>query len=415
MKSAQRTIGAIALVTISTCGITNSAHAATFGSPNATKSGVMFRMNQGTAYGNMGVTTNVKNTKTIDFNNLNGNKTGFSTGFATYSFERSSGSSSVRADRWVPENIDRTENWNNPYLAVFTGDKVTISLFDNKNHPTTANYFGMNWGSVSQNNRIEFFNGDRLVGAYQSAGNNVNQLVDGQSQLNSAWQAVKASETKAVQDAQVELTTAKAELTTAKQDLTSTQRDLTSAQRDLTSIQRDLTNAQRELTAAKAATQVNTVKINGLVAKVESLTTKVTDQQVKTATLTTNVAALTTKVKVDLPLNIKQKENLVREKQKLVHPARNFWNEADAYTEFWASDSKSLFNKIVLTQVNNVGGGFETDNHSFLLGSKAFNPTTNKTETVPEPGMVVGLMGVGSLLLKNKPQKQKPQKYSDPK
>ncbi|MGL5082095.1 MAG: PEP-CTERM sorting domain-containing protein, partial [Microcoleaceae cyanobacterium] len=50
---------------------------------------------------------------------------------------------------------------------------------------------------------------------------------------------------------------------------------------------------------------------------------------------------------------------------------------------------------VVLTQVSGKGGGFETDNHSFLLSDSGFNPETNKS--VPEPGMVLGLLALGGM------------------
>ncbi|NJO70776.1 MAG: hypothetical protein HC825_01790 [Oscillatoriales cyanobacterium RM1_1_9] len=179
----------------------------------------------------MGIATQVKNTATVDFNNLSGSSTGFENEFASYSFKKNS----IRVDQWAPENIDRTvsggfegtQNGNtsidvdNPYLTIFGGNSVTINL------EGTANYFGLNWGSVSANNRIEFWNGDTLVNAFQSAGNDLNKPVEGQAELNAAWQGAKGT-----------------------------------------------------------------------------------------------------------------------------HTAKNFWNEADAYLEFWADGSDSLFNKIVLTQVN---------------------------------------------------------------
>ncbi|MEB3280684.1 MAG: hypothetical protein VKK42_17360 [Lyngbya sp.] len=264
MKTTQKAVAFAALTALSTFGVANTAHA-----------GVMFRMNQGVAYGengNMGIATPVKNTATVDFNNLLGNKTGFENEFAIYSFQNTTGSSSVRANQWVPENIDRTINNSNPYLAVFSGNSVTIDL------KGTANYFGLNWGSVSQNNRIEFFKGDTLISAFQSAGNNVNQPVEGQAELNAAWKDVKGS-----------------------------------------------------------------------------------------------------------------------------HNATNFWNEADAYLEFWAEDANSLFDRIVLTQVSSTGGGFESDNHSFLLSNKGFDPNNNKS--VPEPGMVVGLLAIGGLIAQKKAKK----------
>lgn len=63
-----------------------------------------------------------------------------------------------------------------------------------------------------------------------------------------------------------------------------------------------------------------------------------------------------------------------------------------------------MFDRIVISQFG--GGGFETDNHSFRRGSNAFdfeNPTS-----VPEPGVVLGLMGVGGLLLRKRNKSNSP-------
>ncbi|MDY7021267.1 MAG: PEP-CTERM sorting domain-containing protein [Cyanobacteriota bacterium] len=263
MNTLQKVIAFTTLTTLSTFGLANAAQA-----------GVSFRMNHGVAYGDngdMGITSQVDNTATVDFNDLIPNKKGskssenFSTDFATYTFENGN-KSSVIADKWGPENIDGSVNKDNPYLAVFSGDQVTIELTE------TASYFGMNWGSVSRNNKIEFYNGEQLVSTFQSAGDNPNEVVEGQEELNAVWQLINADGS---------------------------------------------------------------------------------------------------------------------------HQATNFWNEADAYLEFWANDVSSLFDRIVMTQVSRKGGGFETDNHSFLLSDKPFDP-----EAVPEPGMVVGLLAVGGLIVK---------------
>lgn len=265
----------IALTTLTTLSI--------FGIANTAQAGVMFRMNQGVSYGengNMGIGTQVENTATVDFNDIIPNQKGqkskanFSNDFASYSFESNNGRSAVIADQWVPENIDGSTNHSNPYLTVFNGSQVTIDLND------TANYFGLNWGSVSANNRIEFWNDDTLINTYQSAGSDIGQPVEGQAELNAAWQDVKGD-----------------------------------------------------------------------------------------------------------------------------HRATNFWNEADAYLEFWADDVDSLFNKIVLVQASSKGGGFETDNHSFLISDQAFDPDNNTPESVPEPGMVLGLMAIGGLMVKKATKK----------
>jgi hypothetical protein len=87
------------------------------------------------------------------------------------------------------------------------------------------------------------------------------------------------------------------------------------------------------------------------------------------------------------------------------HHAANFWNEADAYLEFWAEDAANVFDRIVLTQVSSAGGGFETDNHSFLLGNTGFDPNNNQSQSVPEPGMVLALLGVGGFIVRKRAKK----------
>ena len=57
------------------------------------------------------------------------------------------------------------------------------------------------------------------------------------------------------------------------------------------------------------------------------------------------------------------------------------------------------FNKIVISQTE--GGGFESDNHTFRVGTGKYNPTS-----VPEPGMIVGLATVGGFFIRKR-QKQK--------
>ncbi|MGF1568446.1 MAG: PEP-CTERM sorting domain-containing protein [Nodosilinea sp.] len=69
-------------------------------------------------------------------------------------------------------------------------------------------------------------------------------------------------------------------------------------------------------------------------------------------------------------------------------------NEYNAYFNFFADSSADLFDKILISQVG--GGGFETDNHTFQAGTRGFNESP---ESVPEPGMVVGLLAVGGALV----------------
>ncbi|MBP0029037.1 PEP-CTERM sorting domain-containing protein [Roseofilum sp. Guam] len=268
MNNTYKTLVIAALATFSTLGIGN----------NAAHAGLSFRMNKGVSYGehgNMGIATQVENTATVDFNDLIPNQRGrrsnasFTNEFASYTF-LNPGRSAVIADRWVPENINGTVNHNNPYLTVFKGADVEIKFNE------TANYFGLNWGSVSANNKISFYKGDTLIDAFQSAGHNA----PNQAELNAVWQESKGS-----------------------------------------------------------------------------------------------------------------------------HRARNFWNEADAYLEFWAEDAGSVFDRIVLQQVSHAGGGFETDNHSFLLSNTGFDPDQNQSQSIPEPGMVLALLGVGGFMVRKRAKK----------
>ncbi|NJR65830.1 MAG: PEP-CTERM sorting domain-containing protein [Leptolyngbyaceae cyanobacterium CRU_2_3] len=78
--------------------------------------------------------------------------------------------------------------------------------------------------------------------------------------------------------------------------------------------------------------------------------------------------------------------------------ARN-QKQGNGYVHFYADSEKDIFNKIVISQVG--GGGFETDNHSFREGSGKFN---FNTESVPEPGVTIGLMSVGGFFLRQRRQ-----------
>lgn len=64
--------------------------------------------------------------------------------------------------------------------------------------------------------------------------------------------------------------------------------------------------------------------------------------------------------------------------------------QGNGYVHFYADQDNETFDKIVISQVG--GGGFETDNHSFHIGSKAFN--WNNPEKTPEPGMILGAIAV---------------------
>jgi hypothetical protein len=71
-----------------------------------------------------------------------------------------------------------------------------------------------------------------------------------------------------------------------------------------------------------------------------------------------------------------------------VHAAHQ-GGEGNGYLHFYADNASEIFNKIVITQTG--GGGFESDNHSFHVGTTGFNPHAS----VPEPGVVTGLLALG--------------------
>ncbi|MBX9254033.1 PEP-CTERM sorting domain-containing protein [Desmonostoc muscorum CCALA 125] len=93
-------------------------------------------------------------TTTINFNNGQAP----TTGFAKYSFETGQ-NSSVRSDVWAPAGANGEVN-NTNYLAVFSGDKVTINL------NSYLNYFGIDWGAISSGNVFSFYNGDTLIKSF---------------------------------------------------------------------------------------------------------------------------------------------------------------------------------------------------------------------------------------------------------
>ena len=103
---------------------------------------------------------------TIDFNStteVGNNAYTFGSAFATYSFQNgkstSSGQTVVYSDRWAPSGANGEVN-NSNYLAVFSGNRVTIDL-SNK-----LNYFGIDWGALSGGNTFGFYNGGQLVSEF---------------------------------------------------------------------------------------------------------------------------------------------------------------------------------------------------------------------------------------------------------
>jgi hypothetical protein len=100
----------------------------------------------------------LKGTTTIDFNSGKAP----TTGMAKYSFQKNTGSSSVRADKWAPAGAKGEVNTTN-YLAVFKDNDVTINL------QKSLNYFGIDWGAISGGNVFSFFKGNQLVKSYSTA------------------------------------------------------------------------------------------------------------------------------------------------------------------------------------------------------------------------------------------------------
>ncbi|MEH2330526.1 Npun_F0296 family exosortase-dependent surface protein [Nostoc sp.] len=100
--------------------------------------------------------TQLPGTTTIDFNNGQAP----TTGFAKYSFENNSGTSSVRLDQWAPAGAKGEVNNNGKYLAVFNGDQVAIKL------AKSLNYFGIDWGAISSGNVFSFYKGDTLIKSF---------------------------------------------------------------------------------------------------------------------------------------------------------------------------------------------------------------------------------------------------------
>jgi hypothetical protein len=185
----------------------------------------------------------VDGTRTIDFNNGQAP----TTGFAKYSFENGK-KSSIRSDQWAPAGAKGEVN-SSKYLAVFNGDKVTINL-DNY-----LNYFGIDWGAISDNNTFSFYNGNTLIKSFTTQ--DVNPVAP-----------IKASQ---------------------------------------------------------------------------------------------------------------------------------HGGQGNGYLHFYSDSSNDIFNKIVISQASTNGGGFESDNHSFHLGTGRF--TGFDPKSVPEPSVILGMVAVGGMFL----------------
>ena len=86
---------------------------------------------------------------------------------------------------------------------------------------------------------------------------------------------------------------------------------------------------------------------------------------------------------------------------KLPTRAAHHNNEYNGYVHFYANEENGLFNRIKITQ--NGGGGFETDNYSFRVSDKSFNFDEGAdTAKTPEPGIILGLISFGGLMLRRR-------------
>ncbi len=66
--------------------------------------------------------------------------------------------------------------------------------------------------------------------------------------------------------------------------------------------------------------------------------------------------------------------------------------EKNGFGHFYADNASEVFDRMVISQIG--GGGFETDNHSFNISDKGFDPE-NPGKSVPEPGIMLGLAAIG--------------------
>lgn len=108
------------------------------------------------------------NTVTIDFNStatqFKEDQYTFGSELITYSFEKELGSAlsqktGVYNDRWAPTGANGEKNTSN-YLAVFQGNSVTIDL------DTDLNYFGINWGALSNGNNFTFLKDGATISTF---------------------------------------------------------------------------------------------------------------------------------------------------------------------------------------------------------------------------------------------------------
>ncbi|UKO99845.1 Npun_F0296 family exosortase-dependent surface protein [Nostoc sp. UHCC 0870] len=75
-------------------------------------------------------------------------------------------------------------------------------------------------------------------------------------------------------------------------------------------------------------------------------------------------------------------------------------DQKNGFFEFFSDSALDNFDEIKLSQVG--GGGFESDNHTFRIGSGKFN----NPQSTPEPGAILGMLAVGGMVLHQR-RKQK--------
>ncbi|MBE9207460.1 PEP-CTERM sorting domain-containing protein [Nostoc sp. LEGE 06077] len=71
----------------------------------------------------------------------------------------------------------------------------------------------------------------------------------------------------------------------------------------------------------------------------------------------------------------------------------NMSNQKNGFFEFFSDGKGDNFDEIRLSQVG--GGGFESDNHTFHIGSGKFE----KSQATPEPSVTLGMLAVSGMFL----------------
>lgn len=77
----------------------------------------------------------------------------------------------------------------------------------------------------------------------------------------------------------------------------------------------------------------------------------------------------------------------------------NMSNQKNGFFEFFSDGVNDNFDEIRLSQVG--GGGFESDNHTFHLGTGKF-----QAQSTPEPGVTLGMLAVGGVFLHQRRKKK---------